>query len=116
MIKGLEHLPYVGRLGNLGLFSLRGDLINVNKHLKEGGRQMDKARLFLVVCSDRTRSNGLNLEHRKKFHTNMEELLYNKGDGALELVAQRGGGVSFYGDSQDPSGRPPVQPIVGNLL
>ena len=108
MIKDLEHLPYEGRLGNLGLFSLRGDLINVNKHLKEGGRQMDKARLFLVVCSDRTRSNGLNLEHRKKFHTNMEELLYNKGDGALELVAQRGGGVSFYGDIQDLSGCLPV--------
>ena len=58
MIKGLEHLPYVGRLGNLGLFSLgkrRGDLINVCKYLKGGGRQI---RLFSVLCSNKTRSNG----------------------------------------------------------
>ena len=74
MIKGLEHLLYEERLSNLDLFSLgkrrlREDLINVCKYLKGGGRQMDVARLFLVVCSNRTRSSGLKLEHRK-FHIN----------------------------------------------
>jgi len=38
----------------------------------------------------------------------VEELLYSSGDGALAQAAQRGGGVSFYGDGQDPSGCQPV--------
>ena len=53
---------------------MRGDLINVYKYLKGGGRQMDEARLFLVVCSNRTKSNGLKIEHRK-FSTNMQKNL-----------------------------------------
>ena len=44
--------------------------MNVSKYLKGGGRQMNKARLFSVVHSDRTRSIGLKLE-RRKFRTNM---------------------------------------------
>ena len=77
MIKLLEHLPYEERLSNLGLFSvgkrrLRLDLINVYKYLKGGGRQKDEARLFSVMNSNRMRSNGLKLEHRK-FHTNMQK-------------------------------------------
>ena len=42
-----------------------GDMINVYKYLKGSGRQMDEARLFSVVCRNRTRSNSLKLEHRK---------------------------------------------------
>ena len=75
MIKGLEHLLYEERLSNLDLFSLgkrrlREDLIDVYKYLMGGGRQIYKARQFLVVCSNRTKSNGLKLEHRK-FGTNI---------------------------------------------
>mgnify|MGYP001625922346 CR=1 FL=1 len=33
---------------------------------------MDEARLFLVVYSNRTRTNGLKLVHRK-YHTNMQK-------------------------------------------
>ena len=58
------------RLTDLGVFSLakrrwRGDLVHVYKSLKGYGRQIDEARFFSVVHSNRTRSNGLKLKHRK---------------------------------------------------
>ena len=75
MIKGLENLRYEERLRNLGLFcqgkkKAEGDLINVHKHLRGRGRQIEGERFFSAVCSDRTRRNVLKLEHRK-FYTDM---------------------------------------------
>jgi len=43
-----------------------------------------------------------------------EELPHSEGDGAVEQAAQGGCGVSFSGDIQDPPGRGPVQPTLGN--
>ena len=105
-------LPYEDRMNNLGLFSLekrrpRRDLIYVNKYLKGNiWRQMDEARLFSVLCSNRTRRNGLKLEHWLPYQ-HAEEFLYGKVDGALEQAAQRGCGVTFFGD---------IQGLPGHLL
>ena len=41
-------------------------------------RQMDESRVISVVRSNRTRSKGLKLEHRK-FHTNMRETFFTVG-------------------------------------
>ena len=46
-------------------------------------------------------------EHKK-------ELLSFQGDGALEQAAQRGCGVSFAGDIENPPGRGPVQLDLGD--
>jgi len=74
MIEGLEYLSYEERLSwlSLGRRRLREDLINVCKYLKGDERQMDEVRIFLVLCSNRTGSNGIKLGHRK-FCINMQK-------------------------------------------
>jgi len=43
-----------------------------------------------------------------------EEFLPSESDGALEQAAHGGYGFSFSGDIQDPPGRVPLQPTVGD--
>jgi len=80
MIRGLEHLSYEERLGELGLFSLekrrlRGDL-RTSLSVPEGACRKDGENTFSRACCDRTRSSGfklredrLRLDTRKKFFT-----------------------------------------------
>ena len=65
MIRGLKHLSSVGRLRELGLFSLEkrrlwGDLTVAFQYLKGAYRQ-EGERLFTRVDSGRTRGNGFKL-------------------------------------------------------
>ena len=57
-------------------------------------------------------ANGQKLEYKKFKHA--EELLRSEHVRTLEQAAQKGSGVSFSGDIQDPFG--PVLPIVRKLL
>jgi len=66
MIRGLEHLSYEERLGELGLFSLENsrlqeDLTAAFQYLK-GAYKKDGDRVFSRACCDRTRSNSFKLK------------------------------------------------------
>ena len=73
MIKSIS--PYEERLSGLGLFSLgkrRLRQINVYKYLR-CGRQSNEARLFSVVCGNRTRGNSHRHKCRKNFTVRVME-------------------------------------------
>ena len=104
-MRDLEHLPYEERTRDLELFSpenrrLRRDIINVYKYIK-GRSQVEGARLFLVVYSGWTRSNGHKFEQRM-FHLNVRKKVFER-NRAQEQVPQRGCGISFSADIQNLS-------------
>lgn len=61
----------------------------------------DGARLFLVLSSDRTRSNSHKLKY-KEFHLNMRK--NTEGGRVLEKAAQGCCGISLSEDIQNPPG------------
>ena len=68
MIQGMEHLPCVDRLRELGLFSLEKrrlweDLRAAFQHIRgRRGYKKEGDSLFRRVCCDRTRGNGFKLK------------------------------------------------------
>ncbi|TRZ23741.1 hypothetical protein HGM15179_003361 [Zosterops borbonicus] len=84
-------------------------------YLRRGECQEDGARFFIVMPSNRMRSNDRKPKH-KEFHLNMRKNFFAlKGDRALEQTARVGNGFSLIEDIQNnPPGHIPVQPAPGD--
>jgi len=115
MMRGLEHLPCQERLRDLGLFSLekrrvRGGLSHHCSLISKVQKSSQLGVCSLRWCSAiKEGAMGTNWNTRK-FLLNMRKNFFTLRvtDHFNRLPAQRGCGVSFYGDIQDLSGCLPV--------
>ena len=91
MIRGLENLPYEGRLRELGFFSLekrrlQGDIIVALKYPK-GAYGKSGEQLFIRACNDKMRGNGFKLEEGR-FRLDIRKKFFTVRVVRLEQVAQ----------------------------
>jgi len=78
-----------------------------------GWNEEERARLFPVVPSDRTRGNGHKLKNMK-FHLNTVKDFLLLGWSNTGTGCQRSCGYSTLGDNQNPSGHGPGQPALAD--
>lgn len=90
---------------------IREDLNDAYKYLK-GKCKEDRARLFSVVPSTRTRGHGHKAEHHRRCSQHQAALLCCAVMGALAQAAQRLWSL-LLGDVRHPSGHGPGQPALG---
>lgn len=78
----------------------------------KGGCNEDRARLFLVVPSDRTRSDGFKLKHRR-FLLDFKKHFFTVRMTKHRLSREA---VESLGDIQESSAHSPRQPVVGGSI